>query len=152
MKIRPRSERHQVCLLTVRAHNDLNRAQGKTSFQHGSGGRATRSRNLTEKGLEYMKETLRETRRKISGRLTRKYSTVEDLLFLSKNIIAVKEQMKQFNDLFKMLLDAYQENNQLLGDDEKGRDDNWFDDVDTVWSFKRNVHCWLRKAAQRTKS
>ena len=100
-----------------------------------------------------MKETLRETRRKISGRLIRKYSSVEDLLFLSKNISAAEEQMKQFNELFKMLLDAYQENNQLLGDDEKGRDDNWFDDVDTqVCSFKRKVHCWLRKAAQRAKS
>ena len=125
----------------------------KNIIPHGSGGRATRSRNLTEKGLEYMKETLRETRRKISGRLIRKYSSVEDLLFLSKNISAAEEQMKQFNELFKMLLDAYQENNQLLGDDEKGRDDNWFDDVDTqVCSFKRKVHCWLRKTAQRAKS
>ena len=26
-----------------------------------------------------------------------------------------------------MLLDAHQEYNQLLGDDEGGRDDNWFD-------------------------
>ena len=30
-----------------------------------------------------------------------------------------------------MLLDAHQEYNQLLGDDERGRYDNWFDDVDT---------------------
>ena len=125
----------------------------KNIIPHGSGGRATRSRNLTEKGLEYKKETLRERRRKISSRLIRNHSTIEDLLFPSKNIIAVEEQMKQFNDLFKMLLDAYQENNQLLGDYEKGRDDNWFDDVDTqVCSFKRKVHCWLRKAAQRAKS
>ena len=77
----------------------------KNIIPHGSGGRATRSRNLTEKGLEYMKETLRETRRKISGRLIRKYSSVEDLLFLSKNINAAEEQMKQFNELFKMLLE-----------------------------------------------
>ena len=85
--------------------------------------------------------------------MIRKYSTIEDLLFSSKNIIAVEEEMKQFNDLFKMLLDAHQEYNQLLGDDERGRDDDWFDDVDTqVCSFKRMVHCWLRKAAQRVKS
>ena len=50
-----------------------------------------------------------------------------------------------------MLLDVHQEYNQLLGDDERGRDD-WFDNVDTqVCSFKRNVHCWLRQAAQRAK-
>ena len=61
--------------------------------------------------------------------------------------------MKQFNDLFKMLLDAYKEFNQLLGDDQRGRDDNWFDDVDTkVCSFKRKVHCWLTEAAQRVKT
>ena len=100
-------------------------------IRHVSRSRATRSRNLTEKGLAYKKETLRERRRKINGRLIRKYSTIEDLLFSSKNVIAVEEEMKQFNDLFKMLLDAHQEYNQLLGDDERGRDDDWFDDVDT---------------------
>ena len=31
-----------------------------------------------------------------------------------------------------MLLDAHQEYNQSLGDDEGGRDDNWFDDVLTL--------------------
>ena len=32
MKIRPRSEKHLVWLLTVRAHNGLSRALVKTSF------------------------------------------------------------------------------------------------------------------------
>ena len=106
-------------------------------IRRGNRGRATRYRNLTEKGLPYKKETLRERRRKINGRLIRKYSTIEDLLFSSENIIAVEEEMKQFNDLFKMLLDAHQEYNQLLGDDERDRDDDWFDDADTqVCSFK----------------
>ena len=82
-------------------------------------GRSTRSRNLTEKGLAYKKETLRERRRKINRRLIRKYSTIEDLLFSSKNVIAVEEEIKQFNDLFKMLLDVHQEYNQLLGDNER---------------------------------
>ena len=122
-------------------------------IRRGNRGRATRYRNLTEKGLPYKKETLRERRRKINGRLIRKYSTIEDLLFSSKNVIAVEEEMKQFNDLFKMLLDAYQEHNQLLRDDERGRDDDWFDNVNTqVCFFKWKVHCWLREAAQRGKS
>ena len=98
-------------------------------IQQSNIGRATRSRNFTEKGLAYKKETLRERRRKINGRLIRKYSTIGDLLFSCKNIIAVEEEMKQFNDLFKMLLHAHQEYNQLLGDDERGRDGDWFDDV-----------------------
>ena len=65
----------------------------------------------------YKKETLRKRRRKINGRLIRKYSTIKNLLFSSKNIIAVEEEMKQFNDLSKMLLDVHQEYDQLLGDD-----------------------------------
>ena len=40
-----------------------------------------------------------------------------------------------------------------MGDDERGRDDDWCDDVETqVYSFKRKVHCWLREDAQRDKS
>ena len=62
----------------------------------------------------YKKETLRERRKKINGRLIRKYSTIGDLLFSSKNLIVVEEEMKQFNDLFKMLLDAHQKYNQLF--------------------------------------
>ena len=73
-----------------------------------------------------------------------------DLLFSTKNIIAVEEEI---SDLFKILLDAHQEYSQLLGDDERDRDDDWFDDVDNqVCCFKRKVHCWLRQAAQRVKS
>ena len=84
-------------------------------IRRGNRGRATRYRNLTEKGLPYKKETLRERRRKINGRLIRKYRAIEDLLFSSKNIIAVEEEMKQFIDLFKMLLDVHQEFNQFVG-------------------------------------
>ena len=52
----------------------------------------------------YKKETLREKerererereRRKINGKLIRKYSTIEDLLFSSKNIIAVEDEAIQ---------------------------------------------------------
>ena len=96
-----------------------------------SRGTAARSGNLTKKGLTCKKDALSETRTKTNGRLLRKYSTIQDWLFSSKNIITVEEKMKQFNDLFKILLDVHQENNQLLGNDERCRDDNWFDDVDT---------------------
>ena len=32
-----------------------------------------------------------------------KYSTIEDLLFSSHNVVIVEEELGQFNDLFKML-------------------------------------------------
>ena len=91
---------------------------------HVSQGRALRSRNLIEKGLTYKKKSLRAERSKINSRLIRKHSTIEDLLFSSKDITAMEKEIKQFNDLFKMMLDVYQEYSQLLGKDERGRDDD----------------------------
>ena len=39
----------------------------------------------------------------------------------------------------------------LFEDDRRDRDDDWFDDIDIeIFSFKRKVHCWLRKAARKT--
>ena len=64
--------------------------------------------------MTYEKESLRKRRRKINSVLIGKYSIIEDLLFSSKNIVAVEEEIKQFNDLFKMLLDAHRDYNQLL--------------------------------------
>ena len=42
----------------------------------GADGRARRERTLTSKGLMHKQNTLRERRKKINGRLTRKYSTM----------------------------------------------------------------------------
>ena len=68
-------------------------------------------------------------------------------------VIAVEEQMKQFNELFKMLINAHQEYNQQLGDDGRGREKDWFDDIDTQVCFlKRKIQCSLGEAAQRAKS
>ena len=66
-----------------------------------------RSRKLTMKGLLHKKKTLREGKRKINSRLIRKYGTIEDLLCSSTNKVAVEEEMNQFNDLLKILIDMY---------------------------------------------
>ena len=59
--------------------------------------------------------------------------------------------MNQFNDLLKMLIDVHHDYNQLLDDDEREKDGDWFDEIDTqACSFKRKVHCWLRETAQKT--
>ena len=111
------------------------------------------SRKMAMKGLLHKKNTLKERRRKINSRLIRKYGTIEDLLCSSTNKVAVEEEMNQFNDLLKMLIDAHQDYNQLLDDDEREKDDDWFDEIDTqACSFKRKVHCWLRETAQKTNS
>ena len=57
------------------------------------GTRSRRPRNLTEKGAAYNLQTLKERRRKINGRLIRKYSTIEDLLFSSRKAVIVEEEL-----------------------------------------------------------
>ena len=76
------------------------------------------------------------------------YGAIEDLLCSSTNKVAVEEEMNQFNDLLKMLIDVHQDYNQLLVDDEREKGDDWFVEIETqVCSFKRKVHCWLIETA-----
>ena len=81
----------------------------------GGEGRSRRSRNLPAKGLACKCNIFHE-RSRITGRLIRKYATIEDLLFSTRNLVAVQE-MGQFNDLFKMLLSAHEKYNALLEDE-----------------------------------
>ena len=43
----------------------------------------------------------------------------------------VEEELNQFNNLFKLLLEVHQEYNSLLDDDNRERDDEWFDKIDS---------------------
>ena len=117
------------------------------------GTRSRRPRNLTEKGAADKLQTLKERRRKINGRLIRKYSTIEDLLFSSRNAVIVEEELGQFNDLFKMLLSIHEECNGLLHEEERQQDDEWFDEVDAqAFSFKRKIYAWLREVSEKKQS
>ena len=79
--------------------------------------------------------------------MMRKCSIIEDLLFSNQNKIAVEEELAQINDLFKMLLSIHEEYSQVLDDDERADEDDWFDDLDnTVCTFKRKIYIWLRNA------
>ena len=61
--------------------------------------------------------------------------------------------MAQFNDLFKMLLSAYEDYNALLEDEARDKEDEWFDDIENkVPSFKRKITCWLKNAEDKNKS
>ena len=91
------------------SREDVNPESGK--------GRSKKSRNLTPKGLAYKCNILLERRSRLSGRLISKYATIEELLFSTRDVVAVQEEMGQFNGLFKMLLSAHEEYNTLLEDE-----------------------------------
>ena len=59
--------------------------------------------------------------------MIRKCSIMEDLLLSNKNRIAVDEELAQLNNLFKMLLNIREEYSQVLDDDERAGEDDWFD-------------------------
>ena len=117
-------------------------------------GVSARRRKLTEKGRTYRATLLKERREKINGKMMRKSSIIKDLLLSNKNRIAVEEELAKFNDLFKILLNIHEEYSQVLDDDERAGEDDWFDDLyNKVCTFKRKIHNWLRSAeTERTSS
>ena len=114
---------------------------------------STRRRKLTEKGRTYMATLLKERREKINGRMMRKCSIIEDLLLSNKNRITVEEELAHFNDLFKMLLKIHEEYSQVLVDDKRAGEEDWFDDLDKkVCAFKRKILNWLRSTETERRS
>ena len=96
---------------------------------------------LTEKGLSFKKPTLLVKRRKLNSRLLRLSGDVEDLMYSSKNQVAVEEEMAQLNFVFKELQQVHQEYQSLLSEVEKVDDEDWFEEVDErVFAFKHKVH------------
>ena len=54
---------------------------------------------------------------------------------------------------FKILLNIHEEYSQVLDDDERAGEDDWFDDLDNrVYTFKRKIHNWLRNAETERRS
>ena len=80
-------------------------------------------------------------------KMTRKTNTVEDMFYSFKNTEAVREQLRQFDDIFRMMLDLQKSYNSLLPPAEQQRDEEWFDDLDdNVCSFRQSVHNWVKDA------
>ena len=90
---------------------------------------------------------------KINERMMRKGSIIDSHLFSNKSRIAIEEELAQFNNLFKMLRSIHEEYSEVLGNDERADEDDWFGDLDNkVFTFKRKIHSWLRKAETEWRS
>ena len=84
----------------------------------------------------------------VKRRIIRKSSAVDSLLYSSRNVETVREQMQQI-DMFKQLMDVHKEYNSLLPLEAQEDDKNWFHDIDAdMLVFKQNIHNWIREAEQ----
>ena len=82
----------------------------------------------------------------VKRRIVRKSSVVDSLLYLSRNVETVREQMLQINDIFKQLMDVHKEYNSLLPLEAQEDDKKWFDDIDAdILVFKQKIHNWIRE-------
>ena len=55
-----------------------------------------------------------------------------------KNTEAVRKQLQQFDDIFRMMLDIQKSYNALVPPAEQQRDEEWFADLDhNICSFKK---------------
>ena len=107
-----------------------------------------RKKKLTEKMRRFQLDELERKQSNLHRKMTRKTNTVEDLLYSFKNTEAVREQLHQFDDIFRMMLDVQKSYNSLLPPAKQQRDEESFDDLNhNVCSFKQSVHSWIKDAA-----
>ena len=62
---------------------------------------------------------MKEKRDKVCTRLIKKRATIEDLFYFSRNIIAVQEKMRRFNDQLKLLMSLHEEIHAMLEEEEE---------------------------------
>ena len=63
----------------------------------------------------------------------------------SKNKVAVEEELAQFNDILKLVVEAHEECKQYM-EEEINNSGDWLDEVDEMISnFKKKVHSWLKE-------
>ena len=106
-----------------------------------------RTTKLTEKGLQYRLEPLKERRSKLHGKLLRKSSMVDEMAYSWVNATAIREEMDQFNDTMKLLMSTNEEYQSLLTNEEQATDSEWYDQFDeNVFSFKHKMVKWLKEA------
>ena len=97
--------------------------------------------------MQYQVEQLQEKSKIAKRRIIRKSSAVDSLLYSSRNVETVREQMLQIDGMFKRLMDMPKEYNSLLPLEAQEDDKKWFDDIDTdMLVFKQKIDNWIREA------
>ena len=125
---------------------DLLRQNSEVQESQSSFGRGQRVKKPSSKGREYKLSQIIDKRQRLYSRLLRKSGAIEDLIYSSKNKVAVEEELGELNDIMKLLVAAHEECKQYMEEEEIDDSDEWLDEVDeTIFNFKRKVHSCLKE-------
>ena len=79
-------------------------------------------------------DLLKRRRSNLVSMVIRKSNEVGDLMYSFQNGITAKEELEQINDMFKILVETYEET-ESIGD--QYTDELWFEDIDRKFSPSR---------------
>ena len=126
-----------ACALGEDANNETKEVRISVS-------RTRKTRQLTETRKQYQINLLLDKRAKMVAIFQRKARATDDLLYSSSNHVAVKEELQQYSDLFKLVSTHQEEHCELLGLADQRNEVAWFDDLDQdVFNFKHKIYSWL---------
>ena len=126
-----------ACALGEDANNETKEVRISVS-------RTRKTRQLTETGKQCQINLLLDKRAKMVAIFQRKARAIDDLLYSSSNHVAVKEELQQYSDLFKLVSTHHEKHCELLGLADQRNEVAWFDDMDQdVFNFKHKIHSWL---------
>ena len=107
---------------------------------------------LTEKGRKYQQKILFDKRKNLHVRMSRKSKLIDDLMYSLKNLTTVREEMHQYDDQFKMIVETHNEYVKLLSEHLDEGEENCFEAVDdVVFTQKHKVYNWMREAKNDSK-
>ena len=86
---------------------DLLRQNCEVQESQSSFGRGQRVKKLSSKGREYKLSQIKDKRHRLYSRLLKKSGAIEDMLYSSKNKVAVEEDIAKFNYILKLVLDSH---------------------------------------------
>ena len=93
---------------------DLLRQNSGVQESQSSFGRGQRVKKPSSKRREYKLSQIKDKRKRLYSRLLRKSGAIEDLFYSSKNKVAVKEELAQFNDILKLFVAAHKKCKQCM--------------------------------------
>ena len=73
--------------------------------------------------------------------------------YSSSNHVPVTEELLQYSHIFKLLSIQHEEYFELIGVENQRNRAGWFDDLEQdLFTFKHNIHSWMRESAEESSS